>query len=231
MGRRTSDEGPDLRHTATTLQAQARALGDPTRHGIFVHLVDAARPVDVAELTEAFGVNHNAVRQHLAKLLAAGLVHESTAARTGPGRPRLVYTVAPAAQGRWGTVGPYERLAVLLAEVTRTGDSPVEVGRRAGRRFAVADGPAEASISDIAAAMASEGFDPEVRAKGRRVEVVLHTCPFSSAVLADRDTVCDLHLGLAEGMASCADGVEVDELVAKDPRRAGCRLKLRVGTS
>ena len=34
----------------TTLQTEARALGDPTRHGIFRHLVDAARPVDIAEL-------------------------------------------------------------------------------------------------------------------------------------------------------------------------------------
>lgn len=213
---------------SSTLQAQARALGDPTRHGIFRHLVDAARPVDIAELTEQFGFNHNAIRQHLAKLLAADLVVEAKAARTGPGRPRLVYTVAPAAEGRWGTVGPYERLAVLLAEIIRTGDSPVEVGRRAGAQFEVAAGPAESSLADIAAVMASQGFEPELRTRGRRSEMILHACPFESAVLTDRDTICDLHLGLAEGLASCTDEVAVDELVAKDPRRAGCRLRMHV---
>ena len=55
----------------TRLQEQARALGDPTRHGIFRYVADAARPVDIAELTEHFGVNHNAIRQHLAKLVRA----------------------------------------------------------------------------------------------------------------------------------------------------------------
>ena len=213
---------------SSTLQAQARALGDPTRHGIFRHVVDAGRPVDIAELTTAFGFNHNAIRQHLGKLLAAGLVVEAKAAPAGPGRPRLVYTVAPGAESRWGGVGPYERLAVLLAEIIRTGDSPVEVGRRAGTQFDVASGPAEASLADMAAVMASQGFDPEVRSKGRKAELVLHSCPFESAVLTDRDTICDLHLGLAEGLASCTDEITVDELVAKDPRRAGCRLRMRI---
>ena len=216
------------RSTTTMLQLQARALGDPTRHGIFRQLLEAARPVDIAELTEAFGFNHNAIRQHLAKLVAAGLVTESKATRTGPGRPRLVYTVAPAAESRWGAVGPYERLAVLLAEVIRTGETPVEVGRRAGQQFAVAAGPAETSVADMAAVMASQGFEPEVRTRGRRVDVVLNNCPFESAVLTDRDTICDLHLGLAEGLADGTEQVTVDELVAKDPRRAGCRIRMHV---
>ena len=29
----------------TTLQEQARALGDPTRHGVFRYIADADRPV------------------------------------------------------------------------------------------------------------------------------------------------------------------------------------------
>ena len=76
----------------TSLQQQARALGDPTRHEVFRYLVDAARPVDVPELTEHFGLNHNAIRQHLAKLVDADLVVEETAPSTGRGRPRLRYT-------------------------------------------------------------------------------------------------------------------------------------------
>jgi DNA-binding transcriptional ArsR family regulator len=50
----------------STLQQQARALGDPTRHAIFRYIVDAGDAVDVAELTGQFGFNHNAIRQHLA---------------------------------------------------------------------------------------------------------------------------------------------------------------------
>lgn len=70
------------------LQIQAKALGDPTRHGIFRYIADAAEPADVAELTEHLGLNHNAIRQHLAQLVAAELVVESVAPAGGRGRPR-----------------------------------------------------------------------------------------------------------------------------------------------
>lgn len=115
------------------LQQQARALGDPTRHGIFRYIADAERPVGVAELTTWFGLNHNAIRQHLAKLLDAGLVVETTVPNGGPGRPRLLYEIDPAAESRWGVLGPYERLSLLLTEIISTGDTPQEVGRRAAR--------------------------------------------------------------------------------------------------
>lgn len=214
----------------TTLQEQARALGDPTRHGIFRYVADAAQPVDIAELTDHFGLNHNAIRQHLAKLVSAGLVTEEHAASSGRGRPRLLYRLDPAAESRWGVTGPYERLSVLLAEILRTGDSAFDVGKRSvphPRRGAEAtDDPVEVVLE----AMERQGFQPEVRnARGNRVDVVLRNCPFESAVLADPDTVCDLHLGIAEGAAALAgERLVVDELVAHDPRRANCRLRMHL---
>jgi predicted ArsR family transcriptional regulator len=181
----------------------------------------------VAELTERFGLNHTAVRQHLAKLVAAGLVTEATAPASGRGRPKLLYAVAPGAHSRWGAVGPYERLSRLLAEVIRTGDTPLEVGRREGRRLReAASSPADVAL--VEEAMAREGFAPVVRRKGSRVDVVLERCPFESTALDDPDTVCALHLGLAEGLVDGPGDVRVDDLVAKDPRRAGCRLRLQV---
>jgi predicted ArsR family transcriptional regulator len=207
------------------LQVQARALGDPTRYEIFRYAADAAGPVGVAELTEHLGVNHNAVRQHLAKLVDAGLVVESTAASTGRGRPRLEYRVDPAADGRWGVAGPFERLALLLTEVVRTGDTPVEVGRRAGRRLRLGDEPADEPVGEFVEQMARQGFDPAVRQTGDSVVVTLEACPFASAVLNDVDTVCGLHLGLAQGLADAVGGLAVDDLEPKDPRRAHCRLR------
>ena len=212
----------------TTLQQQARALGDPTRHSIFLYLVASPDAVSVAELTEHLGLNHNAIRQHIAKLVEADLVVESKAAPTGPGRPRLLYTVDPVVESRWGVVGPYERLSMLLSEIIRSGDSPVEVGRRAGRSARQATGAPDAALAELEAAMAREGFAPEVRRREDVADVVLHNCPFESTALADPDTVCQLHLGLAEGVSESSDAVEVEELIAKDPRRADCRLKLRI---
>ncbi|HEU5085180.1 MAG TPA: helix-turn-helix domain-containing protein [Acidimicrobiales bacterium] len=215
----------------TTLQQQARALGDPTRHKVFRYVAEADHPVDVAELTEHFGLNHNAIRQHLAKLVAADLVTEATAPSQGPGRPRLTYVIDAAAESRWGVTGPYERLSMLLAEIIRTGDSPVEVGRRQGRRDAeLRPRPAddEGVVEAVREAIAREGFEPEVRRTGDEVDIVLRNCPFETTAVADPDTICALHLGLAQGLADSAADVVVDELVARDPRHHDCLLRLRV---
>jgi predicted ArsR family transcriptional regulator len=209
----------------TTLQEQARALGDPTRHAIFRRVADAGQPVGVAELNEHFPLNHNAIRQHLAKLVAAGLVVESTVAGVGRGRPRLVYVVDPSVAGQWGTTGPYERLSRLLVEIIRTGLDAGEVGRRAADQFRVPL-PSGDPVADVNAAMARQGFDPELRPVQGGAEIVLHRCPFATTAVADRDTVCALHLGIAEGLVE-GTSVTVDELVAYDPRTAECQLRMR----
>ena len=77
--------------------------------------------------------------------------------------------------------------------------------------------------------MVREGFHPETQQRGGRVDVVLQNCPFEATALDDPDTVCALHLGIAKGLTEGADGLTVQKLVAKDPRRAGCRLQLRTG--
>jgi predicted ArsR family transcriptional regulator len=213
---------------ASTLQRQARALGDPTRHSIFRYIADAGRPVGVAELTGHVGLNHNAVRQHLAKLVDASLVVEATEKPTGRGRPRLSYVADPSADGRWGTTGPYERLALLLSEVIRTGEPAVEVGRRAGRRERLGSSGYEQPVDELVERMARHGFEPAVSRHGDDIDITLQACPFASAALADPDTVCQLHLGLAYGIADDVGGLVIDELVPRDPRRAGCRLRCHV---
>lgn len=208
------------------VQRQARALGDPTRYEIFRYLGAAGTDVGVRELTEHFGFNHNAIRQHLAKLLEAGLVVQTTVPSGGRGRPRLVFRQSPAAAGRWTGVSPYERLALLMSEMLRTGDDAVTVGRRAGRRQRLGSGSTAPGI--IADALERLGFEPSVSASGEAIEIVLHACPFATAALVDPDTVCALHLGLAQGLAdSAGGGIEVDSLLPNDPRRARCLLRLR----
>jgi predicted ArsR family transcriptional regulator len=212
--------------TATTMQAQARALGDPTRHAIFRHIAETGRPVGVAELNEQFPFNHNAIRQHLAKLVDAGLVLESSPQTGGRGRPRLTYEISPAVEWHWGTTGPYERLSQLLVEIIRTQSDPAEVGRRAAERFRVPS-PSGDIVADISAGMARQGFEPEVRPVRGGGEIVLRNCPFASAALGDRETVCAIHLGIAKGLAADTNAA-VSELVAYDPRKAGCKIRVRL---
>ena len=211
------------------LQTQARALGDPTRHEIFRYIADADCAVDVAELTAHLGLNHNAIRQHLAKLVAAELVAEDQGPRAGPGRPRLLYRLHPAAESRWGVTGPYERLSLLLTDVVRTGDAPVDVGRRSVRRRRLGASDDEDPASLLVETMEREGFEPELRVHGTSIELVLGNCPFVTTALVDPDIVCSLHLGMAQGIADLTAGrLVVDELVPRDPRRAMCRLLCHV---
>lgn len=212
--------------TPDELQVQARALGDPTRSQIFQYIGDSNHPVDVRELTEHFGFNHNAIRQHIAKLLAAGLILEQVAPSQGRGRPRHVYTQDPAASGRWGGINPYEQLSMLMSEMLRTGDDAVEVGRRAGRRqrLRLLSGDTADGVVD---AMARLGFEPTVaHADGETVQVVQEACPFASAAIIDPDIVCALHKGITEGLVETAGDLEVEEMRPGDPRHPHCVVTL-----
>jgi len=209
-----------------TVQQEARALGDPTRHAIFLHVATADQPIGIAELNESFPLNHNAIRQHLAKLVAARLVVEAKEPRTARGRPRLVYNVDPAVAGRWGTTGPYERLSRLLLEIIRTRREPAEIGRQRAGDFRVPN-PSGDVVADLSASMARQGFEPEIRTRSGAVEIVLHNCPFAAAALRDRATVCSLHLGISEGLAAGTTAT-VDELIAYNPNNAGCRIRMHV---
>lgn len=228
-----------------TMQEQARALGDPTRHRLFRHIADADGPVTVAELTDQVELGHNAVRQHLAKLVAAGLLEEHVEERHRAGRPRLLYTLAPGALGRWDTDGPYRDLSRLLLEVLQSGASPVEVGRRAGlagtesldpsatgvvaraEAEAVAASSCPAGVALIVEEMARRGFDPcHVDLGDGTCEVVLRACPFADAAADGPAVVCAVHEGIAKGIAEAAGDVEVVGLALRDPHRAGCRLRL-----
>ena len=213
--------------TDDSLQKEARALGDPTRNRLFRYIADAPGPVSVAELTDYVQLNHNAVRQHLAVLKDADLVVEEVEDRVQPGRPRLLYRLHPDASGRWGTAGAYPWLASLLANAVRRKQDPRQVGRQDGHRRAAELSGTGDPVDLLEKEMVRRGFRPTKVQKGRRVEFVLGRCPFAEVAESDPGTVCQLHLGLAEGLTEGLGGLEVERLVAKDAKRAGCRLAIR----
>jgi hypothetical protein len=81
--------------------------------------------------------------------------------------------------------------------------------------------------------MTRRGFRPTRVERGRRVDFVLGRCPFTEVevAVADPGTVCQLHLGMAEGLTEGLGGLAVERLVPKDPRRSGCRLTVRRATT
>jgi predicted ArsR family transcriptional regulator len=215
------------RHAPRELvQRQARALGDPTRYDIFRFVAASPGPVRVATLAEYLGFNHNAVRQHLAKLTEAGLLTEERAFPTTTGRPPLEYRMAPTAMGSWGAPGPYELLALMLLEIAE-GHSPAEAGADAGRALASGCPPDANPLDTLEAEMARRGFEPRRVVNGPTTEFVLHRCPFVAAATAHPEVVCEIHRGLAAGIL---DGMnaeqQVSELVVHAPADAGCRLRI-----
>lgn len=208
-------------------QREAKALGDPTRHRLFRHIAEASEPVGVAELTALVRLNHNAVRQHLAVLRDAGLVVEGVEQRSRPGRPRLLYRLAPEAAGRWGTPGGYAWLASLLSDAVRRRLEPRQVGRQDGhlRGAELAGGGDRLDL--LEEELERRGFRPTRTERGRKVELALGRCPFADVAEPNPDTVCQLHLGLAEGLAEGLGGLDVEGLIPKNPHRAGCRLIVR----
>ena len=97
----------------STMQEQARALGDPTRHDIFRYVVDAER-------AGRRGRAHRPLRPEPQRDPAApgqagrrraGRRGDGSVDRTGATPPE--YVVDPGAESRWGVQGPYERLSLL----------------------------------------------------------------------------------------------------------------------
>jgi predicted ArsR family transcriptional regulator len=209
------------------LRIEARALGDATRYRLFRFIVDAGRPVSVGELTDYVQLNHNAVRQHLAVLKDAGLVIEETEHRDRPGRPRLLYRVHPEVGERWDTPGSYAWLAGLLSAAVRRKQDPRQAGRQNGHRRAAEISGSGDPVDLMELEISRRGFRPDRTTRGGRVEFTLRRCPFAEVAAADPGTICQLHLGLAEGLAEGLGQLTVEQLVPKDPHRAGCRLIVR----
>lgn len=216
------------------LQRQAQALGDRTRHAIFRMIEEAVEPLGVRELTEALGLHPSAIRQHLAKLVGAELVLEDRTVASGPGRPRSLYRRAPGVLGVWRSDNPFERLAALLVDVVRSGGDPRAAGREAGRAIAaspsVAADRAVRAVDALQEMVAVQGFQPVVADEGGTSALVLGHCPYASLAATAPEVVCELHHGLAEGMAdalTCAEPIEVTGLARRDPRDAGCRVTVR----
>ncbi len=135
----------------------------------------------------------------------------------GRGRPRVAYRAL-------GDPDPYLRLSSMLADAVSEGLSPREAGRRHGLDVTPL---AEGAIATLLAETERLGFRPRVRGGRGRLELVLDACPFAEVAAVAPQVVCDLHLGIAEGIAERTGDLEIVALRAADPHTAGCRLITR----
>jgi predicted ArsR family transcriptional regulator len=210
-----------------------RALADPSRRRIVAELGDRPEGLDTHELSDRTLLSPNTVRFHLGVLGDAGLVTGDAAPRATPGRPRIVYTLTPAATSERRRSDEYRLLASILGGALALGDDAAGRAEAAGREWGryLVDRPlplAEVSADDaaetVAALLGAQGFEPERDG----TTISMHRCPFYDLAESHPEVICSAHRGLVSGaLDEIGGGLEVDELEIF-PQPDVCVLRLRV---
>ncbi|MGV0718262.1 helix-turn-helix domain-containing protein [Mycolicibacterium sp. XJ662] len=186
-------------------------------------------PVRTADAAAELGLHQNTVREHLDALVDLDLVERATEPAVGRGRPAALYRPSaadPALQAR-----DYAGLATALAgHLARTSADPerdaraagVEWGRELVEGTARADGDQQKAVLD---ALARLGFAPDDDGSGHGV--ALRRCPLLDAARRYPSVVCQVHLGIVEGLLQgigAPTGPGLDLLPFAEP--GACRLFL-----
>lgn len=182
-----------------------------------------------AEAAAGLGLHQNTAREHLDALVELGLVERSTEPAVGRGRPAALYR--PSVADPTLVARDYAGLATALAgHLARTSADPerdaraagVEWGRELGEGTAHADGAQRQAVLD---ALTRLGFAPED--DGAERGVALRRCPLLEAARRYPSVVCQVHLGIVEGLLQSIDaptGPGLDLIPFAEP--GACRLFL-----
>lgn len=163
-------------------------------------------PVRVADAAAALDLHPNTIREHLDAVVGLGLVERSTAGALGRGRPATLYRVSAADPAV--AVRDYAGLATALAgHLARTSAHPERDARAAGVEWgreliddSLQDGDdPRRSVLD---ALDRLGFAPDVDADSADGPhgIALRRCPLLDAARRYPTVVCQVHLGIVEGM-------------------------------
>ena len=178
------------------------ALADPRRARIVEELRGRRDGMDAEQLARAVGLHPNTVRWHLGILSDSGLVASRPEARTGPGRPRILYRLTP--EGTANGRDEYRLLATILSGAVggrvdgprRAEESGREWGRYLVRRPALGARVDERkAVGEVVRILDEQGFDPDAEGS----EVRMHRCPFHDLAEQHPEVVCAVHRGLISG--------------------------------
>lgn len=163
----------------------------------------AHSPVRVADAAAALDLHPNTIREHLDAVVGLGLVERSTAGALGRGRPATLYRVSAADPSV--AVRDYAGLAIALAgHLARTSAHPERDARAAGVEWGreLIDGSGGDPRQSVLDALDRLGFAPDVDADGPNGprSVALRRCPLLDAARRYPTVVCQVHLGIVEGM-------------------------------
>lgn len=188
------------------------------------------------ELAAEQGLTPNAIRQHLGRLEAEGLVEESRARRSRT-KPSLVYGLT--VDGERMFPQRYDVLLNALLSEIRAEEGPERVaqlfkkiGERSVRRYAdrFAGKDAEGRVGEMTRILREKGVVAEYERTGDGFVIREHNCPFKDAV-AENPQVCTVvHTMMNEmlpskprqttSIARGDDACEFHVDTTEDPKRA-----------
>lgn len=199
---------------ATT--AHHRALADPRRVRIVQELRAADGGLDASELASRVALHPNTVRWHLGILADAGLVSSTPAARTRPGRPRILYSLAPE-PAQHGT-DEHRLLATVLTGALANSEDGAARAEQAGEawgRYLLAKDPLarkrddDTAVGEVVELLDQQGFEPSAHED----EIHMARCPFHALAESQPEVVCAVHKGLITGaLTALGSDLEVEEL-------------------
>jgi len=178
-----------------------------------------SRPeLTIGELCEATGLHPNTVREHLQRLIDGGYVIQSTEHRTTRGRPRTLYS---AATGMPDASSPVARDKV--AEAARRGDM---MRRILAEEDSGLGRDATYQLDALIEHLEESGFEPVI--DERELTVELSPCPHAASAPEHRPTLCQVHLGLMQGVLNQAGGPLAADCVHAAARPEECTVQLRL---
>jgi len=226
-----------------------RVLSGVSRVAVTEALREAGHPLSVSELAGLVGLHTNTVRWHLDHLAGEGRVERVAETAGRPGRPRLLYTLRPLANG----VPPAERLAdaaepahgyrlladLLAGYLSETQPDPVAAATRAGRAwggYLVSKPPpftrpdAADAVGRVVELLDDLGFSPRPD-DGGGDGISLCACPFRDVARSHPDVACSVHLGLMQGAFAELGMPRLSPRLAPFSTPSSCHLEIAVGTS
>lgn len=181
-----------------------------------LHLVQSRAQRTISEICDATGLHPNTVREHLQRLIDGGYIVQEFEQRATRGRPRALYS---AATGEPDATSPIARAKAEAA--AERGD----LLRRALPDLAGGLKSSEARQLDaLIEHLEESGFEPVIDEEQLTVE--LSPCPHAAALPEHRPMLCQVHLGLMQGVLGEARGPLLAREVRTPSSAQECTVEL-----
>lgn len=220
----------------TRLSKRGRAMSS-SRLLVLETLEAQTVPVPITALIQRVQLHENTVRGHLTALLHDGFVGREADISDGRGRPSWLWFAREPAHASASEI-EYGGLASVLAEsISITSQQPaldaLTAGQSWGKKIAAQKSlPARApqnGAAEYASAVLSEfGFAPQTL--GPEI-VELRRCPILDVATSYPDVVCNVHLGLVQGVLESAGHNSTGSSLKPFSAPGVCTLRLPASTA